>query len=123
MPVDSWSSGNTRIYHPGGGLESPSWFTAVSNPAYDLHAELIQGQNFIRQTSVGHEPGHSPNYARFLILSQNLAAGLVNMFAASQAILTHPGHHDGQGVRFVDVGHRPKKHVYSRAAGVFRRTL
>jgi hypothetical protein len=93
------------------------------NPAEDFHAELIQGQNLIGQTGICHEPGHSPNHARRLILGQDLPAGLANMFATPQPILAHPGHHHDKGVSFVDVGHRPKEHVHSRAAGVFRRAL
>lgn len=69
-----------------GGKGRPAEFQDLN----DFIPDLVEGQNFIRQSRPGHEPRHAPNDAAFLILHQNLSPRFLNMFAANEPILAHP---------------------------------
>ena len=66
---------------------------------------------------------HAPNDTRGLVLDKERAARPVDGSGALEAILAHPGEHNGEGAGSGDCARAAKKHIDGRSAGVFRRRV
>jgi hypothetical protein len=69
----------------------------------NFRGDCVQGQNAMGEPGLGHSPGHSPDGAGGLVLSEDGAAVFADDAAAGQAVVTHAGEDDGQDARTVDL--------------------
>ena len=64
--------------------------------ADDFACDLVERQDFLRQSGARHKPGHPPDDARGLVLDENGPAGAMNGARAFGAVGAHTGEDDAE---------------------------
>jgi hypothetical protein len=80
--------------------------------ANNLPANLIQRQNFVRQTAARHEIWRAPNHAAGFMLYGDAGTGRTQRFATFESVLRHAGEDHGERLCAEDRRDWVEKHIH-----------
>jgi len=87
------------------------WKASAIDAADNFASNFRYRENAVGESGLGYKTGHSPDNGASLILRDHLSESFFDLFTATQPILAHAGHDDGEHVLSANVGYGAEEDI------------